>query len=215
MHTTDSWGERFLTLFYIFVSNFILPIIFNIAEIAVIFYDTNFLHGLVVVTVNSYVTILGVLLATIWAQGSAKGKLPARAGSKGGRKTTHMTTLQFASRQVPDAEGQTSQDGDDELGFSEDESLPSMREKGRVINSGRGSDSVTQGSIQEEIREKRSSGSSGGRPSGPSRATLCESVSQVTAGDASEHRDPSSPVSIYASDPESFHTAMGPISEAV
>ena len=126
-----------------------------------------------------------------------------------------MTTLQFASRQVPDVEGQTSQDGDDEFDFSEDESLPSMREKDRVINSIRGSDSVTQGSIQEEIREKRSSGSSGERPARPSRPTLCESVHQVPAGDALEHTDPSSPLSIYASDPESFHTAMGPISDAV
>ncbi|TBU42150.1 hypothetical protein BD309DRAFT_991879 [Dichomitus squalens] len=204
----DSWGDRFRTLFYIFVSNFIFPIIFNIAEIAVIFYDTNFLHGLVVVTVNCYVTILGVLLATIWGQGSARGTLPALAGAKEGHKSTAMTTLRFASRNAPNAGGQTSQDADDEFGFSEDESMPSMK----MESSTRGSDSITQGSMGEEVQEKRLSASSTGRPTVRTRTTLRESV---TAVNVQERTDPPTPVSVYASDPESFHTAADAMYDAV
>ncbi|TBU23795.1 hypothetical protein BD311DRAFT_63384 [Dichomitus squalens] len=204
----DSWRTTLRTLFYIVVSNFIFPIIFNIAEIAVIFYDTNFLHGLVVVTVNCYVTILGVLLATIWGQGSARGTLPALAGAKEGHKSTAMTTLQFASRNAPNAGGQTSQDADDEFGFSEDESMPSMK----MESSTRGSDSITQGSMGEEVQEKRLSASSTGQPTGRSRTTLREFV---TAVDVQERTDPPTPVSVYASDLESFHTAADAIYDAV
>ena len=155
VHTIDSWSERFRILFYIFVSNFILPIIMNIAEIIVIFCDTNFLRGFIVVTVNCYVTILGVLLATIWAQGSAKGKPPGWAGFQEGRRTTRVTTLQFASRQVPNAETQTSQDGNDSVEFIENEPMSSAREKGAVVHSAQASDSAMQTSLQEENQEKK------------------------------------------------------------
>lgn len=215
MHSIDSWSERFRILFYIFVSNFILPVIMNIAEIIVIFCDTNFLRGFIVVTVNCYVTILGVLLATIWAQGSAKGKLPGWAGLQEGRRTTRMTSLQFASRQVPNAEIQMSRDGNDEFEFIEDKSGPSVREKGAVVHSAQASDLATHNSFQEEIREKTSSGSNGGRSTGPSQTTLCESVHRFTAGEPAERVDTRSPESIYSSYPELFDTTADPIPDAV
>ena len=85
----DSWTQRVRTLYYIAISNFIFPILFNVAEIFIIFFDPNFFHGATVVTVNCYVTIIGVLLATIWVQG-AKRKDSRHA------TTTVLASVEFA-----------------------------------------------------------------------------------------------------------------------
>ncbi len=122
---TDSWAQRIRTLYYIAVSNFVFPILFNIAEIAVIFYDPNFFHGAIVVTVNCYVTIIGVLLATIWAQGSARGK-PALGERR--RTTTVLGSLGFAPRDIrSNVESEMVVEDEDEL-------TPRMRGKGHNEN---------------------------------------------------------------------------------
>ncbi|PIL26381.1 hypothetical protein GSI_12138 [Ganoderma sinense ZZ0214-1] len=98
--STYSWAERIRTLYYIALSNFVFPILFNIAEIVMIFTDPNFFHGATVVTVNCYVTIIGVLLATIWAQGSKGGRLRKHAVDYSyDPSTTVLASVEFARPQ--------------------------------------------------------------------------------------------------------------------
>ena len=123
-----SWAERIRTLYYIALSNFVFPILFNIAELVVIFTDPNFFHGIMVVTVNCYVTIIGVMLATIWAQGSNRSDTtskwhaggPGPSGSRPRPRPIGPSSLQFTSRhvesQMPDLYGdEDGSDSEDEL----------------------------------------------------------------------------------------------------
>ncbi|EJF58932.1 hypothetical protein DICSQDRAFT_128637 [Dichomitus squalens LYAD-421 SS1] len=67
---TVSYAARLQTLFWIALSNFVFPVIFDIAQLVMILRDSNYIDGSRVVSVNTYVSILGVLFSTIWATGS-------------------------------------------------------------------------------------------------------------------------------------------------
>ena len=46
------------------------PVILNLAQLILAFRNPDFLSGAYVLLVNNYVTIIGVLLATIWSAGT-------------------------------------------------------------------------------------------------------------------------------------------------
>ena len=48
------------------------PVIFDVAQLILIFRDRNYIEGSYVVIVNSYISILGVLFSTIWASGATR-----------------------------------------------------------------------------------------------------------------------------------------------
>lgn len=67
------WVERHPTtlkrirgLFYIALGNFVFPIVLNVAQIVLVTTDHSFLNGTYVIVVNNFVSILGVVFATIW-----------------------------------------------------------------------------------------------------------------------------------------------------
>ncbi|KAI1787112.1 hypothetical protein LXA43DRAFT_738417 [Ganoderma leucocontextum] len=212
-----SWAERIRTLYYIAVSNFVFPILFNIAEIFVIFYDPNFFHGATVVTVNCYVTIIGVLLATIWAQGSKRGKLGS--GSRH-HATTVLGSVEFAPQRdiASNAESEMPDDDEDDgPSRSKRGQAPPMRvrERGEAPSGSLrgektalfrsvGRSTVTCGTIDEEMAgEKRvssgstsSSGATADRELGP----ICDpEVHGDVAGEDERHlRAPSSRASVHA-----------------
>ncbi|PIL26376.1 hypothetical protein GSI_12132 [Ganoderma sinense ZZ0214-1] len=74
LHSASARSSRYLerlkTLFWISVSNFVFPVLLNVVQLIFILRDPDFTRGLLVFMVNNYVTIIGVLLATIWASGS-------------------------------------------------------------------------------------------------------------------------------------------------
>ncbi|KAI1787111.1 hypothetical protein LXA43DRAFT_1098601 [Ganoderma leucocontextum] len=206
-----SWAERIRTLYYIAVSNFVFPILFNIAEIAIIFYDPNFFHGAIVVTVNCYVTIIGVILATIWAQGSKRGKPPS--GSRH-HATTVLGSLEFAPRQVAShADSEMADEGEGADADADDGPSPAKAPAMR----GRGE--------KREIEEKRvseSTSSSGAATADAEPLALPGSIddpeARNTAGDDEKHRHhaaPSPPTSIREPDSRSVETAGDSISHAV
>ncbi|KAM5531181.1 hypothetical protein V8D89_015151 [Ganoderma adspersum] len=132
-----SWAERIRTLYYIAVSNFVFPILFNIAEIVIIFTDPNFFHGATVVTVNCYVTIIGVLLATIWAQGSKGGRLRKHGleGDSYDPSTTVLASVEFANpHEVVDG---AEEEHVDEWTQAIPRKGPSMRRRGQLLNPSR------------------------------------------------------------------------------
>lgn len=54
-------------LFIIALSNFVFPALFSIAQLIVTFRDPDFLVGAYIFMVNIYVSIIGVVFATVWA----------------------------------------------------------------------------------------------------------------------------------------------------
>ncbi|KAI9061930.1 hypothetical protein FKP32DRAFT_1575076 [Trametes sanguinea] len=85
--------SRLRTLFWIAVSNYILPVVLNFAQLIFVFRDPSFLHGSYIFIVNNYVQIIGVLLATIWATGT---QLTERA-RRGAHAQTLVSEIEFAS----------------------------------------------------------------------------------------------------------------------
>ncbi|KAI6012713.1 hypothetical protein F5J12DRAFT_548172 [Pisolithus orientalis] len=73
LHVRTSWVKsaggmpaRIRQIFYISAANFIFPLIFNIALIIFVITDQSFtITGLLLLT-NNYVTVMGVLCATLW-----------------------------------------------------------------------------------------------------------------------------------------------------
>ncbi|PIL26392.1 hypothetical protein GSI_12149 [Ganoderma sinense ZZ0214-1] len=61
------------TLFWISASNFVFPVVLDVALLVIAFRDPSFLTGAYVLMVSNYVDIVGVLLATIW---STRNKYP-------------------------------------------------------------------------------------------------------------------------------------------
>ena len=70
MRSVVSYTARLRALFWIAASNFVIPVIFNIAQLVLIFHDESFVHGTYVLLVNIYVEIVSVLLATLWCSSS-------------------------------------------------------------------------------------------------------------------------------------------------
>ncbi|KAI6141872.1 hypothetical protein BKA82DRAFT_4199517 [Pisolithus tinctorius] len=65
-----SIADRIRRIFYISVANFVFPLIFNIAQIIFITTDRIPTTGEVLLLINGYVTIMGVMCATLWSSGS-------------------------------------------------------------------------------------------------------------------------------------------------
>ncbi|KAI6137910.1 hypothetical protein BKA82DRAFT_35362 [Pisolithus tinctorius] len=67
-----SIAERIQQIFYVSVANFVFPLMFNIAQIILVTTDRSPTAGAVVLLINNYVTVMGVLCATLWFSGSER-----------------------------------------------------------------------------------------------------------------------------------------------
>ncbi len=63
-------GSTLEALFWIAVSNFVIPVMLSIAQLVMIWISRNIMIVAPICMVNIYVEIIGVLLATIWANRS-------------------------------------------------------------------------------------------------------------------------------------------------
>ncbi|KAL4068906.1 hypothetical protein V8B97DRAFT_1872684 [Scleroderma yunnanense] len=63
-------AERIRQIFFISVANFVFPLFFNIAQIICITTDPSPSAGTMLLMTNDYVTVIGVLCATIWFSGT-------------------------------------------------------------------------------------------------------------------------------------------------
>ncbi|KAI5985081.1 hypothetical protein EDD15DRAFT_2477295 [Pisolithus albus] len=63
-------AERIRQIFYISFANFVFPLIFNVAQIFSITTDRSPTAGGLLIVINNYVTVVGVLCATLWFSGS-------------------------------------------------------------------------------------------------------------------------------------------------
>ncbi|KAH7884902.1 hypothetical protein F5I97DRAFT_1893225 [Phlebopus sp. FC_14] len=98
---SGSIGERIRQIFYIAAANFVFPVMFNIAQIVCITTDPSYGTGTMLLLVNGYVSVLGVLCATIWFSGMewvrAQGANSAFVASQPSSKT-HGTTSYASER---------------------------------------------------------------------------------------------------------------------
>ncbi|KAI6015614.1 hypothetical protein EDC04DRAFT_573780 [Pisolithus marmoratus] len=69
-YTVGGISERIHQLFSISLANFVFPLFFNITQIFLARTDKQPTTGVMVVVVNNYVTVMGVLCATLWFSGS-------------------------------------------------------------------------------------------------------------------------------------------------
>src|SRR6266550_6969661 len=63
-------GSALEALFWIAISNFVIPVMLSIAQLVVIWMSKDLMVLAIIFTVNIYVEIIGVLMATIWVAGS-------------------------------------------------------------------------------------------------------------------------------------------------
>ncbi|KAI0691677.1 hypothetical protein C8Q76DRAFT_634634 [Earliella scabrosa] len=102
----DPYASRLRTLFWLAVSNFIFPVIFNIVQLVIVFRDRNFTHGVYVVSANIYVEIVCVLLATLWCSetywnaAASIALSGAKPGSSDADSTQSLDSVKFASASV-------------------------------------------------------------------------------------------------------------------
>ncbi|KAI6037721.1 hypothetical protein EDC04DRAFT_2112489 [Pisolithus marmoratus] len=66
---TSEIGRRMRQILYISAANFVFPVLFNIGQIICITTDRSFYVGTMLLLANSYVSVIGVLCATIWVSG--------------------------------------------------------------------------------------------------------------------------------------------------
>ncbi|KAJ6595830.1 hypothetical protein DFH09DRAFT_1135736 [Mycena vulgaris] len=66
--------SRIRGLFVIALSNFVFPLFLNVTQMIMITRDTDYARGAEVLMANMYVSIFGVLFATVWASGNAWGR---------------------------------------------------------------------------------------------------------------------------------------------
>ncbi|KAL4074923.1 hypothetical protein V8B97DRAFT_2022549 [Scleroderma yunnanense] len=62
-------GRRIRQIFYISGANFVFPVMFNIGQIICITTDSSYYIGTMLLLSNTYVSVIGVLCATIWVSG--------------------------------------------------------------------------------------------------------------------------------------------------
>lgn len=66
-----SLSKTIRTLFWISVSNFVFPVMLSIVQIVIYMTSANYLLALYVEEVNFYLTIIGVIFATVWSTSTA------------------------------------------------------------------------------------------------------------------------------------------------
>ncbi|KAL4062172.1 hypothetical protein J3A83DRAFT_4081033, partial [Scleroderma citrinum] len=67
-----SFRHRIRQIFLISAANFVFPVIFNIGQIICITTDRSYLTTTMLLLVNGYVSVIGVLGATIWTSGTGR-----------------------------------------------------------------------------------------------------------------------------------------------
>ncbi|KAG6865082.1 hypothetical protein C0991_005226 [Blastosporella zonata] len=73
-YSSESLLARLRGVFVIALANFIFPLFMNITQLIMILRDRDYALGTEVLFANLYVSIFGVLFATVWASGHAWGR---------------------------------------------------------------------------------------------------------------------------------------------
>ncbi|RPD76870.1 hypothetical protein L226DRAFT_459885 [Lentinus tigrinus ALCF2SS1-7] len=111
--TTGSYTARLRALFWLALSNFVLPVIFNIALLIMVYTGVDDIRGADVVMVNPYMEIVGVLLATlVCSSGTQWGNVEIHPAREDPVSLEHCPTESLPSIKFAASNGLTSQVND-------------------------------------------------------------------------------------------------------
>ncbi|KAI6024859.1 hypothetical protein BKA83DRAFT_4253221 [Pisolithus microcarpus] len=132
---TSEVGRRIRQILFISTANFVFPVLFDIGQIICVTVDSSFYIGTALLLANSYVSVIGVLCATIWAAGgdyvhrhhlySTGGSFASPRHSIGGKRprldTKQSTGTRFETRTSVDDPVELSKTDEDlqDLGLEE------------------------------------------------------------------------------------------------
>ncbi|KAL4075467.1 hypothetical protein J3A83DRAFT_1975525 [Scleroderma citrinum] len=97
---TNTVTERIRRIFFIAIANFVFPLIFNIAQLICITTNRSFALGTMFLLTNGYVTVIGVLCATIWASGSEWIRIKRNTPAESSQPSNQGRTERFVPFQV-------------------------------------------------------------------------------------------------------------------
>ncbi|RDX46052.1 hypothetical protein OH76DRAFT_1356743 [Lentinus brumalis] len=89
-----SYPSRLRALFWIALTNFVVPVVFGVALLAMIFHEDDVVPVIAVLSVNIYVEIISVLLATLWCSGTRPQTTAGRSVEDG--VVESISTVKFA-----------------------------------------------------------------------------------------------------------------------
>lgn len=96
-----SFAEKLKTLIWISITNFVVPALFSLAQIIIVYREVNYVIVNDIVLVNTKLSVFGVVFATIWAgtngkrHGSEEGSSDADSGPP---REPALSALVFQSR---------------------------------------------------------------------------------------------------------------------
>ena len=96
-----SYAARLRALFWIALTNFVLPVIFNTMLLIFVVKDENFANIIAVIAVSSvnvYVQITSVLLATLWCSATRPEVNSGYPGDSRSRLRESVPRMQFVPR---------------------------------------------------------------------------------------------------------------------
>ncbi|KAG6834840.1 hypothetical protein H0H93_007032 [Arthromyces matolae] len=70
---SETLVSRLRGIFVIALANFVFPLFVNVTQLVLIIQDTDYAHGTEVLFGNFYISIIGILFATVWASRHAWG----------------------------------------------------------------------------------------------------------------------------------------------
>ncbi|RPD52581.1 hypothetical protein L227DRAFT_558556 [Lentinus tigrinus ALCF2SS1-6] len=97
-----SYTARLRALFWIALTNFVVPVIFNVLLLILVHNETfgNIVTVIAVISVNVYVQIVSGLLATLWCHSRVHGETIASASARESPMVESIATLKFAPPSV-------------------------------------------------------------------------------------------------------------------
>ncbi|KAI0061679.1 hypothetical protein BV25DRAFT_1805383 [Artomyces pyxidatus] len=93
--------QRVPAVFLIALGNYVFPVAMNIAQIALMITMPHFTHGIYIIFANNFVTILGVVFATVWT--SQQNWILRHLLENGGDVRT-LSSIQFRAKSVNSSE---------------------------------------------------------------------------------------------------------------
>ncbi len=107
-----SFTDRLKSLFWIAVTNFVVPVLFSLAQIVIVYREVDFVVINDIVLANTSIAVIGVVFASIWAGSYGRARADCRDSKDGSatRENEAVSTIVFRSMAMSDPEGTGSRD---------------------------------------------------------------------------------------------------------
>lgn len=97
-HPKQSFSSRLVDLMWIATFNFVFPVILNLAQLIVCYVHKDFTTATYISQANFHVTIIGVVLATVWVSGTKWADEHVQNDHRGQREATSSIRFSIPTR---------------------------------------------------------------------------------------------------------------------